>query len=400
MRTRMRADCTVLAFLGLVFGAAAINAQSQCPGDFCDNPITSLCDAGGFRITLVDYTPAAPSNSGFASYTYRICSPPPGICGGTVRPGQACLDNAFCRKQGQNTDPTATCDRECAVDSFRDLSHFDIGLPLRGPGSCLPEGTQINGSCTPGPFSVGQDGSCGSAFVAKCDAGLNVGECYEMTINIAGELNAPGLGAAFMISKESQDCNESCIAGPSCEPCAQEPPAEACLTRTRGFWSTHPHLVQSADPRSLNLLPISVCGTPMTTVNAGVCSTSEALCTSAPDRRSNPPYLSLAAQLTAAKLNLAATAAVSDGTCGDFVLDGMTIHEWIAHCETNFCSANKQAISASGCIEALDAFNNSQDVGFDETPSPFERPGPALPEQCQLARGNGKWVGGNGCSQP
>ena len=55
----------------------------------------------------------------------------------------------------------------------------------------------------------------------------------------------------------------------------------------------------------------------------------------------------------------------------------------------NFCDANKNAISGSGCIEALDAFNNSPDTGFDQTPEPFDRPGPAQVGECQAARGNG-----------
>ena len=67
----------------------------------------------------------------------------------------------------------------------------------------------------------------------------------------------------------------------------------------------------------------------------------------------------------------------------------MGIQEWIDYCEANFCAANKQAISASGCIEALDAFNNSEDAGFEQTPDPFNRPGPALVGECQKARGNG-----------
>ena len=53
---------------------------------------------------------------------------------------------------------------------------------------------------------------------------------------------------------------------------------------------------------------------------------------------------------------------------------------------SRFCNANKRTIGASGCIEAIDAFNNSQDIGFDVTPEPFDRPGPAAPSQCRGAR--------------
>ena len=77
MNLRTGTECTMLVLLSLLYGAAA-GAQGLCPSDFCDHPIDSLCDSGGFRITLASYTPAAPSNSGFASYTYEICSPPAG----------------------------------------------------------------------------------------------------------------------------------------------------------------------------------------------------------------------------------------------------------------------------------------------------------------------------------
>jgi hypothetical protein len=139
----------------------------------------------------------------------------------------------------------------------------------------------------------------------------------------------------------------------------------------------------------LDLLPIEVCGKQLTTTDAHVCGTSEAICTSAADLKQNPPSLTLVAQLTAAKLNLAATEATVHGTCEDWEYNDKSIQEWIAYCEENFCAANKQAISGSGCIEALDAFNNSEDTGFDETPPPFDHPGPAQVDECQKARGNG-----------
>ena len=158
-------------------------------------------------------------------------------------------------------------------------------FPELGTQSCLPENTQVSGTCSTGNFVLG-DGSCfdgatSDSFVAKCDnTSLNPGQCLTMTVSIAGEENAPGLGTAVLVSKDSNDCNASCLAGPSCEPCDDGDNGEdECLTRTRGFWSTHPHLVASNDERSLDLLPITVCGKAQTTTDAGVCGTSEALCT-------------------------------------------------------------------------------------------------------------------------
>ena len=81
-----------------------------------------------------------------------------------------------------------------------------------------------------------------------------------------------------------------------------------------------------------------------------------------------------------------------------WIYQGDDIQTWIANCEADYCDARKQAISRSGCIEALDNFNNSLDVGFDLTPAPFDRPGPAQPGDCQDARGDGNALeGGKTC---
>jgi hypothetical protein len=214
-----------------------------------------------------------------------------------------------------------------------------------------------------------------------------------MTVSIAGELTGLGLGAAVVVDKESTSCTESCIAGPSCEPCNGGGGDDgACLTRTLGFWGTHPHIAAGYDP-------VTVCGNVINGQDANTCSTSEALCSSNNDYKSNSPYLQLIAQLTAAKLNLNATAALfEDATCSGFEYEGESIQEIITRCDTTaICGGNKNTISNSGCIEALDAFNNSQDTGFDVTPAPFDRPGPAQIHQCQAARGNGKAIGKNLC---
>jgi hypothetical protein len=390
---------------GLVFATVPGNAQTTppdltvCDGVNCDSLQSSICSAAGFKITLTSFTPPNTNNNGSATYTYQICSPALGVCNGTVRNGESCSDNNFCKKKGQDEDPTATCSRECATDDFHGLSHFDIAFPELG-NSCLSETTEVSGSCAcaSGPCSVGGfvlgDGSCfgPTSPVAKCDnTNLGPGGCLTMTLTIAGELTGLGLGAAVVVDKESTTCTASCLAGPSCDPCAPPPPEGECLTRTRGFWGTHPHVAAQYDP-------VTVCGKVIDGQAAGTCSTSEGLCTSSLDYKQNPQYLELVAQLTAAKLNLNATAALFEGaTCSGFTFDGKSIQEIIAACEANYCNASKQAISGSGCIEVLDAFNNSEDTGFDQTPAPFDHPGPAQPAQCSASRGNGKAIGKNLC---
>jgi hypothetical protein len=237
------------------------------------------------------------------------------------------------------------------------------------------------------------EGTKGTDFVAKCDVSggdLDPGECVEITLEIAGEQPTLGAGVAYTVTKAGPECTCDAIQGPSCEPCGGNGDGDECLTRTLGFYGTHPHI-------AAQFLPITVCGVDQTTTDAGVCGTSEALCTNAKDRKGNETSLSLVAQLTAAKLNLAATDQLTDGACGDWEYDGKTIEEWIDSCELTFCGASKQQISRSGCIEALDDFNNSLDVLAD-TPAPFDRPGPAQVAECQEARGNG--ISNYSCEQP
>jgi len=390
-----------LASVGLVIAPAYAQVTPPdlgvCDGVACNDAQTSLCSDAGFQINFLGVDPANFSNNGTATYHYQLCSPAAGVCNGTLRNGESCLENSFCQKKGPNEDPTATCSRTCAVDTFRGLSHFDITFPeLGGTESCLSDKTQVSGTCSNGNFVLG-DGSCfdgptSQSFLAKCDnTSLNPGQCLTMDVTIAGELTNLGVGAAVVVDKEATTCTANCLAGPACD-CGGGGGGEECLTRTRGFWGTHPHIATLYDP-------VTVCGKEIDGQDAGTCSTSEALCTSANDYKKNPNYLTLIAQLTAAKLNLKATAGLFSGAiCSSYEFNGKSIQDIIAECETtDLCNPNAKDAHLSYCIAALDDFNNSQDTGFDVTPSPFDKPGPADVTQCQLARGNGKAIGVNLC---
>lgn len=392
---------------------------SVCDGVDACHPPTSLCSAAGFKISLTNYTPAPAANSGSATYTYQICSPAAGVCtGDNTTP---CLDNEKCTKGGN--PPGGTCTRECAADSFRGLSHFDVTFPELG-ASCLGAATKVNGTCSNGDFVLG-DGSCFSGgtshnMVAKCDnTNLQPGDCLTMTVSIPGELNKPGLGAAVVVDKEATTCTASCLAGPSCEDRGGPPTGSQCLTRTIGFWGTHLWITNDYDP-------VTVCGKPLgcsgasdgksdPSCLAGSCgSIMEGLGSVGGESPKDSAHVAMVKQLTAAKLNLNATAALVLGAgCADFRYGGKTIQEWITSCEA-LCDANQATISGSGCVEALNAFNNSQDTGFAQTPAPFDRPpvddfgnvSGADPSGFTAAQGNstppGKWVigkkvGNNDC---
>lgn len=462
----------------------------------CDAP-QSFCDAEGFKVSLISFTPAAQTTSGNATYVYEICEPAAGTCSTTTT--QSCLDNSQC--------PTGeTCSRDCAVDKFHGLSHFDVGFPLLADTSCLSGNNEVTGSCavvdnaptgdgsTVGSFTIGDgscfgnscnvtstgtcskvcsnnsaqtcnnngdcgsgntcggkicsntsascvnatdcnvgtcaltpevscqtNGNCGPTPVAKCDnTNLNPGDCVMMTLEIAGETSGLGKGPIVLVSKDSTTCEATCGAGPSCKTCDDELPLNgACLTRTIGFWGTHPWITNDYDPVTVCEKPLNCSdaddGKSNPSCPAGSCtSIMEGLGSIPSELKTNQSYVAMVRQLTAAKLNLNATAALSEGaTCSSFTYQDKTIQEWIAYCE-GLCGANKATISGSGCIEALDTFNNSQDTGFDVTPAPFDQPSVddhgnisgADPKGFVAAHGNtnppGKWVigknvGGHNC---
>ncbi len=352
------AFCTVAV---LAIAVSPVGAQQACT---CDNTGTTICSAQGFEITLINF--AIDQLAGTSTWDYQVCNDE-GLDGDCLPP--------------------------------KDLSHVDISLPALG--TCLTDSqqitlTQIGGfaaatlACGVSEWDPSCDifGTVGDDFVAKCDVAggdIDPGECVVMRLSIAGEQPTLGAGAAMTVTKAGPECATDCILGPSCEPCDGGPPTEIeCLTRTPGFWGTHPHITNL-------FLPVTVCGQPLNVVEAGSCdSATEAMCVS-PGResRGNRAYSQLVRQLAAAKLNINASLA-SNGFCGP------DIDARIQECEA-LCDANQKTISSSGCIEDLAAFNESLD-SFPFTPPPFDSPGPANPTECRKANGNGVVIGKGACS--
>ncbi len=152
-----------------------------------------------------------------------------------------------------------------------------------------------------------------------------------------------------------------------------------CLTQTTLFWGSHPWIVN-------DYAPVTVCGETLgcngpddgrsnPSCPARSCdSIMEGLGSLGRELKDNPPYVALVRQLTTAKLNLNASAALGGaGSCSDFEYRGRSIGAWVEFCE-GMCGTSHSQIGTSGCIEALDAFIKSADIGFDATPSPFDRP--------------------------
>lgn len=154
---------------------------------------------------------------------------------------------------------------------------------------------------------------------------------------------------------------------------------EGCLTRTPGFWATHPHV-------TAEFLEIEVCGTTLDNVNAGNGhSAIEAMCSVGRDGRILGPQLTqLVRQCTAAALNIAASQELGGNCSSDFP----GIDTTFAACcgGESICTGETVGdYSVESCITALDFFNNTD----PDTLNFSSETGPAQPKACQDSRNNG-----------
>jgi hypothetical protein len=145
-------------------------------------------------------------------------------------------------------------------------------------------------------------------------------------------------------------------------------------------------LIQSADPRSLNLLPLDVCGTTLTSVAAGSdVSTTEAICSVGTDGKLLGPQLTqLVRQCTAALLNVAASLTL-EGDCTGAFPDLATLLDACCDADSVCTGADIPGFSLGACIDQVDAFNNTE---LDTVTFPFNT-GPAKSGPCRASKGNG-----------
>ncbi len=171
---------------------------------------------------------------------------------------------------------------------------------------------------------------------------------------------------------------------------------EGCFTRTPGYWGTHPS--QTLTVINEGGTGLNVCGIPLTNVLAATQGSAiENMCgTGGPDFKPNntsPQQLQLIRQCTAAALNLK-TSLQSDLNC-ESEFQNIT-STWNLCCgDGGVCDSGASAttISASGCIEFLDAFNNSDAATGDDFPNWLVNT-KADSSVCQAANGNGFVNGG------
>jgi hypothetical protein len=162
--------------------------------------------------------------------------------------------------------------------------------------------------------------------------------------------------------------------------------AEACkcLTRTPGFWGTHPDITaQFLSFGDHDYLP--VCGKKLTTVDLGSCSAIQAMCvangTVKDDEQTQ--MSSLIRQIAAARLNLRATWS-QHGGCTD-ELENMvgTCDVLCKKVDRGILSFDDSKSDITDCIDSLNDFNNMMDTLPDF--GPFINPGPANSATCTAA---------------
>jgi hypothetical protein len=224
--------------------------------------------------------------------------------------------------------------------------------------------------------------------------GLNVG---DTNISTPDSADITGANANF--------CNTahiSCSTGTgtatadSSTVCNVPPPPGDCISRTPGYWGTHPNQTDSVINGSLTVCGITLTGfgQPLT-ANSAV----EDLCESNQDAVSNnvqktsDQQLQLIRQCTAAAINmkLSGNGDVAAGlqACSSFPNIATTFGNCCVG-PTSVCDSGQTAqfISNSGCIGTLDAFNNQFDnISF---PDGFVNES-ANPTACGVANGN-HWV--------
>jgi hypothetical protein len=239
---------------------------------------------------------------------------------------------------------------DCVVTD--NLYELDPTCPPTGPSTPTPVSPNFIGTLNPG-----------DDVLVTGSVNISASACNEVSVT------CDIVGTDKQISADAEDV---CEAGGD------------CLTRTPGFWGTHPDITAL-------FLPVESCGIIVDEVAPRTPnSATEDMCKSGRDFKYNdtsPQQLSLIRHCTAAALNIAAT---REGG-GDCRTDVPNLDDLMAECCEDLCTsgAGGTEISSSTCIERVDAFNNLPDTL--EVFGPFIRPGRAEPRYCRQSNGNG-WV--------
>jgi len=215
---RCRSRIVLSLMAGLFSMAVAMPAMAQqgggptppdttvCNGKTACEGAKDFCDKEGFKVKLESFEPAPPGTSGKAKYTYLICEPPAGTCSVS---GASCLDNSQCGTEG------GTCNRECVVDKFHGLSHFDVDFPVLADTSCLSGTNEVSGTCVAvdntssnghtasvGSFTT-SDGSCDPNFCNITRTGTCVAQAKVCKALLQAALETKTVDRVLLVSLPS-----------------------------------------------------------------------------------------------------------------------------------------------------------------------------------------------------
>ena len=303
------------------------------------------------------------------------------------------VDLACCTKDVASID---------ACDEGNRVQVYDVStVTCQTPGLDVAKDCTVNPDTNEASFTVTATNT-GQVALENCVATDNLspdGLCPNTANPIAQVLDpaAPfGLaaganqvltGGATLTSDACNNVSVECviagtgdpISGSASDECPYTPEEEGCLTRTPGFWATHPDVTD-------NYLEIGVCGTTISNVVAGNGNSAiEAMCSVGKDSKIQGPQLTqLIRQCTAARLNVAASLSL-EGNCDS---DYPGIDELIDGCcgSASVCTGDTvEGLSVNECIYRLDMFNNTEPDTLN-----FDYPiGRALPGACQDSKNNG-----------
>ncbi|MGG7055125.1 hypothetical protein [Nitrosomonas sp. ANs5] len=229
---------------------------------------------------------------------------------------------------------------------------------LRTGGLCPPSGDSIDQTLMPdAPFAL----DVGGQQVLTGGATITTDSCNFVSVTCQDAISG-----AYITGDATADCPFT-------------PQEEGCLTRTPGFWGTHPDV-------TAKYLDLEVCGTTLNNVNAGNGhSAIEAMCSTGRDGRILGPQLTqLVRQCTSAALNIAASQDLGGNCNSDFPNIDATFSACCGG--ESICTGDTVGDhSVESCITALDFFNNT-----DPDTLSFDFPvGRAMPRACQDSRNNG-----------
>jgi hypothetical protein len=373
----------VALLLGLPMAAGA-QSPANCNANLLDESVsrsTATAGAGDivtYLVTATDRTllppGCVPGTVGCAvgcdtlNVTANFCCPGP-TGAPAVAPSPLCINlvtNASVPAQ-DNTVVFGVCKVSGVICRFLPTDCPSAGDTC-GPFPCTMPDLGGPGVATAGVFGTGE---------------LNDGFDSPLTIDKTIAVNITTSTTTTTTTSTTTTTTSTTTTTTSTTTTTTAPPL--CLSRTPGFWGNHPFLITGSDPRSLNLLPLDVCGITFDNTAAGNgTSTTEAICSVGTDGKIlGPQETQLIRQCVSAALNIATTSELGGDCFGAF--PGLDVAFAGCCSDSSVCTGVDTGISIGDCLTIIGAFNQAES---NTVTFPFN-PGPAKSGTCRSSKGNG-----------